>query len=211
MPAMSWFLSILVACASAQQGVSKDLTPAPLPTPGPGQAAAVFAGGCFWCMEKDFDHAPGVISTTSGFAGGTLANPTYEDVSRGATGHYEAVYVVYDTSKTTYSALLDYYWHHVDPTDGGGQFCDRGTEYRTAVLYLDVTQQQTAEASKTALNAANYLPGPVVTEIRPAGTFWPAETYHQDFYVKSPTRYNSYRTGCGRDARVAEVWKNAPK
>ena len=192
------------ACGAAPSG--RDKAAAPLPTPAAGQAAAVFAGGCFWCVESDFDKAPGVISTTSGFAGGKTQNPTYAQVSSHATDEIESVYVIYDTSKTTYDALLDYFWHHIDPTDSGGQFCDRGETYRPAVLYLDETQHKAADASKAALEAKKVLPGPVVAEVSPAIRFWPAEEYHQDFHEKESAHYLMYRTGCGRDAKVKQIW-----
>jgi peptide-methionine (S)-S-oxide reductase len=198
------FLSLLAiaACGSGP----RDTRPAPLPTPTAGQAAAVFAGGCFWCVESDFDKAPGVISTTSGFAGGKTQNPTYAQVASHTTDQIEAVYVVYDTSKTSYEALLDYFWHHIDPTDAGGQFCDRGETYRPAVLYLDETQHKAADASMAALEAKKVLPGPVVAEVSPAIRFWPAEEYHQDFHEKESAHYLMYRTGCGRDAKVRQIW-----
>jgi peptide-methionine (S)-S-oxide reductase len=185
---------------------ARDENVAPVPVPTPGRAAAVFAGGCFWCVESDFDKAPGVVSTTSGFAGGTTENPTYAQVSSHTTDQIESVYVIYDTSKTTYEALLDYYWHHIDPTDGGGQFCDRGETYRPAILTLDDAQRAAAEASKKALEARKVLPGPVVVEVAPAIRFWAAEEYHQDFHDKEPAHYLLYRTGCGRDAKVRQVW-----
>jgi peptide-methionine (S)-S-oxide reductase len=181
-----------------------------VPTPAAGQAVAVFAGGCFWCMESDFDKLPGVVSTTSGFAGGKEPNPTYEQVSAHTTGHIEAVQVIYDTKALTYDQVLSWYWHHVDPTDDGGQFCDRGESYETAIFPVDAAQQQAAEASKAALDATGKLPGPIVTRILPGQKFWPAEEYHQDFHQKNPGRYLPYRTGCGRDARVAQVWKDLP-
>lgn len=179
---------------------------APIPPAGPGQEVAVFAGGCFWCMESDFDKMPGVIATTSGFAGGPGADPTYEQVSSGGTGHYESVRVIYDVSKIQYGGVLDWYWHHVDPTDAGGQFCDRGDQYRTAIFPLDDAQKTTAEASKAALNASGVLPAPIATMILPGQTFYAAEKYHQDFHITTPDRYEPYREGCGRDARVTEVW-----
>jgi len=199
-------LSLLAIAACGSAPAANDRSPAPLPTPAAGQAAAVFAGGCFWCVESDFDKAPGVISTTSGFAGGKTQNPTYAQVSSHTTDQIESVYVVYDTSKTSYDALLDYFWHHIDPTDSGGQFCDRGETYRPAVLYLDETQHKAADASKAALEAKKVLPGPVVAEVSPAIRFWPAEEYHQDFHDKESAHYLMYRTGCGRDAKVRQIW-----
>jgi peptide-methionine (S)-S-oxide reductase len=149
---------------------------------------------------------PGVVSTTSGFAGGKVEHPTYDQVASHATDQIEAVYVVYDTTKTSYEALLDYFWHHIDPTDAGGQFCDRGATYRPAVLYLDDAQKKAAETSKAALEARKVLPGPVVAEVVPAIRFWAAENYHQDFHDKETSHYSMYRMGCGRDAKVKAVW-----
>lgn len=180
--------------------------PAVTPAVEDGQAAAVFGGGCFWCLEADFDKLDGILHTTSGYAGGPQANPTYTEVAMHKTQHVEVVRVVYDTSKLTYDEVLHYFWRHVDPTDAGGQFCDRGDVYRTAVFTLDDTQHTLALASKKGLDASGILPGPVVTEVRRVDTFWPAENYHQDFHVTTPMRYVPYRKGCGRDARVAEVW-----
>ncbi|MEQ1505194.1 MAG: peptide-methionine (S)-S-oxide reductase MsrA [Myxococcota bacterium] len=197
----------MVACAVAGP---TTLPMATVPTPAAGQQVAVFAGGCFWCMESDFDGLTGVISTTSGFAGGKTEHPTYEQVGAHGTGHAEAVYVVFDPKVVPYDKLVDYFWRHVDPTDAGGQFCDRGDSYRTAIFPVDPAQQAAAEASKAALTASGWLGKPVVTEIVPNQRFWPAEAYHQDFHHVNPGRYLPYRKGCGRDARVAEVWKNAP-
>ena len=199
-------LSLLAIAACGSAPAARDTKPAPLPTPAAGQAAAVFAGGCFWCVESDFDKVPGVISTTSGFAGGKTQNPTYAQVASHSTDQIESVYVVYDTSKTSYDALLDYFWHHIDPTDAGGQFCDRGDTYRPAVLYLDETQHKAADASKAALEAKKVLPGPVVAEVSPAIRFWPAEEYHQDFHDQESAHYTMYRAGCGRDAKVRQIW-----
>lgn len=209
-----WFL--LLACASAPAAppsTSSALAeaypdrPAPIPAAKPGQAVAVFAGGCFWCMESDFDKLPGVVSTLSGFAGGHVKDPTYDQVSAHGTGHLEAVRVVYDTATLTYAAVLDYYWRHVDPTDAGGQFCDRGEPYHTGIFPQDAEQAQAAASSKAALDAAHTLPTPVVTAIYPVGTpFYAAENYHQDFHETTPGRYGAYRLGCGRDARVKQLW-----
>jgi peptide-methionine (S)-S-oxide reductase len=165
---------------------------------------AIFAGGCFWCMETAFEGQPGVKEVISGFSGGTTKNPSYEMVSAGATGHAESVHVIYDPAKTSYAKLLELFWHNVDPFSAEGQFCDRGHQYRSAIFYLDEAQRQAAEASKRAVEA--QLKHSVVTEVVQAGPFYPAEEYHQDFYRKNPTRYYSYRLGCGRDARLKEVW-----
>ena len=172
------------------------------------EAAAVFAGGCFWCMEPPFDALPGVISTTSGYTGGDKARPAYEEVSAGGTGHAEAVRVVYDPAKVSYARLLDVYWRNIDPLDAGGQFCDRGSQYRSAIFWLDEAQRQAAQRSKEAV--ARILARPIATEIVQAGEFWPAEDYHQDYYRHNPVRYKFYRYSCGRDRRLAEVWEGRP-
>ena len=161
---------------------------------------AIFAGGCFWCVESDFDHVPGVTSTTSGYIGGTMQNPTYEN----HPGFREAVKITFDPSKTDYGKLLTAYWHSVDPTDPGGQFCDRGHSYTTAIYATDQEQLKQAEASKESVQ--KDLGKPIATEIRMAPTFWPAEEYHQDFYRKNPLHYEYYRQGCGRDRQVKAIW-----
>ena len=207
---MTW---IVLGIGCAQAGSPTGASPtamAPVPAPGPGQEVAVFAGGCFWCLEADFDKLPGVIATTSGYAGGKEENPTYEQVAGHHTGHYEALHVVYDPAVVPYQGVLDYFWRHVDPTDAGGQFCDRGDSYRTAVFPVNDAQAKAAEASKAALTASGWLPAPIVTPILPAQRFWPAEQYHQDFHHTNPGRYDSYRAGCRRDATVARVWAKAP-
>ncbi len=188
--------------------IDPDKAPAAIPEAGPGQAVAVFAGGCFWCLESDFDKLDGIVHTTSGYAGGHVENPTYGDVTSETSGHKEVVRVVYDTKKLTYDQVLDYFWHHIDPLDAGGQFCDRGDSYESAVYTADDAQKKAAEASKQALDARKVLAGPVVTPIVPLDRFWAAENYHQDFHDKNPGRYLPYRLGCGRDLRVAEVWAN---
>ncbi len=168
-------------------------------------ATAIVGGGCFWCVEADFDKLPGVTKTESGYAGGKQPNPNYEQVSAGGTGHTEVVRITYDPTKVTYEQLLDYFWRHVDPTVKDRQFCDIGNQYRTAILYENDIQRRAAEASKAALEKSGRLPH-VYTEVAPAGTFYLAEEYHQDYYTKNPVRYKFYRTSCGRDARVKEVW-----
>jgi len=175
------------------------------PATGP-LARATFAGGCFWCMEAPFDKVPGVVSTTSGYAGGRVKNPTYEQVSEGSTGHAEALQVAYDPAKVSYERLLEVFWRNVDPTDRGGQFCDRGSQYRTGVFSEGEAQKRAAEESKRALEASGRLKKPIVTEIVSLEAFYPAEDYHQDFYKKSPVRYMTYRAGCGRDRRLEELW-----
>ena len=161
---------------------------------------AIFAGGCFWCVEKDFDHVPGVVSTISGYSGGTLENPTYENHE----GHREVVQVEFDPAKVTYATLAEIFFHSVDPTDDGGQFCDRGHAYTTAIYTENEAQKAAAEKAKADAEAA--LGRKIVTPVEAAGPFWPAEDYHQDFYQKNPLRYSYYRNGCGRDQRVEEVW-----
>lgn len=168
--------------------------------------SAIFAGGCFWCVESDFDKVPGVLSTVSGYTGGTLANPTYENHE----GHKEAVRIEFDDTKVDYATLLDVFWHSVDPTDAGGQFCDRGAAYQTAVFTADAEQAKLAEQSKVATQAA--LKQPIVTPVTPATQFWPAEDYHQNYYVENALRYKYYRYACGRDQRIEDLWgKDAHK
>ena len=174
------------------------------PQPRLGQAVATFAGGCFWCTESDFDKVPGVISTTSGYTGGTVVNPGYERVSAGGTGHAEAVEVVYDPSKVSYEKLLTYYWHSIDPTVKDSQFCDHGNQYRTAIFVRNDEERKLAEASKKKVEAE--LKKPIYTEIVQAGPFYAAEDYHQDFYLKNPTKYKFYRWNCGRDQRLEQIW-----
>jgi len=169
-------------------------------------AIATFAGGCFWCTEADFDKVDGVISTTSGYIGGKTANPTYDSVSAGNSGHAEAVQVVFDPSKVTYSKLLEYYWRTIDPTTKDRQFCDSGSPYRTAIFTHDEQQRALAEASKKALSNNKPFREPIVTEIVNATQFYPAEDYHQDYYIKNPVRYKFYRGNCGRDARLRQLW-----
>ncbi len=169
------------------------------------EQVATFAGGCFWCTEADFEKVPGVISAESGYTGGTKAEPTYEEVGWGGTGHAEAVEIRYDPAKVTYAQLLDVFWHHVDFEDQGGQFCDRGDQYRTEIFYHGDEQRRLAEDSKTALDQSHRFK-PVVTKIVEAGPFYKAEGYHQDYYKKNPVRYKFYRWNCGRDQRLAELW-----
>ena len=173
-------------------------------------AKATFAGGCFWCMQPPFEDLPGVVATTVGYTGGQTRNPTYEQVSAGGTGHAESVQIAYDPSRISYEQLLDVFWHNIDPLTADAQFCDHGNQYRTAIFYHDDTQKRLAEASKQAIAKSLKVPGPIVTEIVPAGQFWPAEEYHQDYSKKNPVRYRFYRYTCGRDKRLAEVWGAAP-
>jgi peptide-methionine (S)-S-oxide reductase len=170
----------------------------------PPQAKATFAGGCFWCVEADFDKVAGVIGTTSGYIGGRSANPSYEEVSHGGTGHAEAVEIVYDPAKVSYQKLLDVFWHNVDPLAKDRQFCDRGDQYRSAIFYHGDEQRRLAEASKAQV--AKRFKQPIQTEIAAAGPFYKAEEYHQDYYKKNPIRYQFYRFNCGRDARLEELW-----
>ena len=172
----------------------------------PGRESAIFAGGCFWCEETAFEGLPGVVSVTSGYIGGHKTNPTYEEVSAGGTGHAEAVEVIYDPKVITYPKLLDVFWRNVDPFQANGQFCDHGTQYRSAIFYRGDSQRQAAEESKRKLEEEPRFRGKIVTQIVPATTFYPAEDYHQDFYKKSPIRYHTYRAGCGRDARLKAIW-----
>jgi peptide-methionine (S)-S-oxide reductase len=178
--------------------------------PKDGEAVATFAGGCFWCMEPPYDKLDGVSATISGYTGGNKADPTYQEVSSGGTGHTEAVQVTYDPTKVTYEELLEVFWRNVDPLDAGGQFCDRGSQYRTGIFVHDEAQRRLAAASKQALEDSGRFKEPIVTEIEDAGPFYPAEDYHQDYYEKNPIRYKFYRWNCGRDQRLAELWGEAP-
>ena len=171
-----------------------------------GLSVATFAGGCFWCMEGPFDKLEGVISTTSGYTGGQKENPTYKQVSAGGTGHTEAVQIVYDSNKITYEQLLDVFWINHDPTEANGQFCDKGSQYRPGIFYHDEEQRTQAEASKKQIEGTKTFSEPVVTEVTSASTFYPAEDYHQDYYIKNPFRYKFYRYGCGRDSRLEALW-----
>ena len=172
-----------------------------------GEAAyATFAGGCFWCMEADFEKLDGVISVTSGYTGGTVVNPSYKQVSAGGTGHAEAVRVVYDPQIVSYDELLAFFWRHIDPTVRDRQFCDVGDQYRSAVFYRDEAQREAAERSRAELERTKPFPQPIVTEITAESAFYPAEAYHQDYAEKNPIRYAYYRKGCGRDQRLRELW-----
>ena len=180
--------------------------PAPPVTDRAGLSTATFAGGCFWSVEKFFQETEGVVHATSGFMGGDLKNPSYQQVITGTTGHLEAVEVVFDPTKVSYQQLLDKYWHNTDPTHPNGQFCDFGPQYRTAIFYNDENQRVQAEESRRKLDASKQLPRPIVTRIQPAGEFYPAEEYHQDFYKKNPVHCNSYPIGCGRDRQLKALW-----
>ena len=170
------------------------------------QEVATFAGGCFWCMEAPFDKLPGVISVTVGYTGGHVKNPTYEQVSAGGTGHAESVQIVYDPGKISYEKLLDVFWHNIDPTVKNRQFCDIGSQYRSAIFYHTEEQKALARKSKETLEKTKPFKGPIVTEITPASEFYPAEEYHQHYYKKNPIRYKYYRYGCGRDQRLEQLW-----
>lgn len=169
---------------------------------------AIFAGGCFWCLEADFDKLNGVVSTQSGYDGGTQKNPTYESVSSGTTNYAESVRVIYDSDKVTYQELLNYFWHHIDPTQNNGQFCDHGKQYRSEIFYLNDDQKTTALNSLAKIKKRfNH----VYTTVEPSTHFYPAETYHQDYYKKNPIRYKYYRWCCGRDEQVKNTWNNVPQ
>lgn len=183
--------------------------PAPAPAAPPGQtASAIFAGGCFWCTEADFEKLPGVIEAESGYTGGQVKDPTYQQVSAGGTGHTEAVRVRYDPAKVSYAQLVDYFWHQIDPTVKDRQFCDIGSQYRTGIYYQGEAQRAAAQASKAQLEKQGRVK-PIQTEVLPAGPFYVAEQYHQDYYKKNPVRYKFYRLNCGRDARLEELWGKA--
>ena len=200
-------LGLWLALAPAAAGAQDTPTSAP---PAPAPATAIFAAGCFWCIEADFDKVPGVLSTLSGYTGGTKPSPSYGQVVSGTTGHAEAIQVTYDPARVSYERLLQTFWRNVDPVDAGGQFCDRGPQYRSAIFVQDAEQRRLAEASKEAIARSGRLPKPIVTEITQAGAFYPAEDYHQDYYHKNPLRYDYYRRGCGRDARLQQLWGKEP-
>ena len=190
-------LPLIAACLLASMGGAFAQAP--------NSAKAIFAGGCFWCVEADFDKVPGVISTTSGYIGGTVKDPTYQQVSAGGTGHAEAVEIVYDPAKVTYAKLLDVFWHSVDPLAKDKQFCDSGDQYRTAIFYTDEEQKKLAETTKKTVEE-KFKPRTVYTQIAQAGPFYKAEEYHQDYYKKNEARYKFYRWNCGRDQRLEQLW-----
>ncbi len=192
------FITISAAYSeSDQQSISKELS------------VATFAGGCFWCMEPPFDKTDGVISTTSGYTDGHKKDPSYQEVSAGGTGHTEAVQIVYDPSKVSYEKLLEIFWRNIDPTTRNRQFCDKGSQYRSGIYYHDQEQKQLADKSKAKLDSNKPFPQAIVTEIKMASEFYPAENYHQDYYQKNPIRYKFYRHGCGRDKRLKSLWGEA--
>ncbi|HEX9162013.1 MAG TPA: peptide-methionine (S)-S-oxide reductase MsrA [Thermoanaerobaculia bacterium] len=197
-------LILLVALAAV---VVVSSGAAPTPPPPKGLAKATFAGGCFWCMVHPFDELKGVVKVTSGYTGGRVADPTYEQVSEGGTGHRESVEVIYDPRRISYEQLLDVFWHNVDPTNNEGQFCDQGPQYRSAIFYHDAEQKRLADGSKAAVQKRMK----VYTDVLPAGPFYAAEEYHQDYYKKNPVRYRFYRLNCGRDFVLERIWGRAPK
>jgi peptide-methionine (S)-S-oxide reductase len=200
-------VALLLASIAAQ---SQSQTTATGPAPA-GLAKATFAGGCFWCVEADFDKVPGVKSTTSGYVGGKVPNPSYDDVSAKKTGHAEAVEVIYDPKVVSYEQLLDYFWRTIDPTTKDRQFCDFGSPYRTGIFVQDAQQLAAAQASKQKLEKNKPFSESIVTEITLTGPFYAAEEFHQDYYKKNPVRYRGYRQGCGRDERLQELWGGLPK
>ncbi len=200
----------VTATAASAQSTAPSTAPStaasPAANPAAGTAKATFAGGCFWCVEADFDKVPGVLSTTSGYTGGTVANPTYEQVSAKVTGHAEVVQIVFDPTRVSYEQLLQKFWRSIDPTTRDRQFCDAGTPYRTAIFAHDAAQLAAARRSLQELEKAKPFREPIVTQIETAGPFYAAEDYHQDYYKKNPVRYQYYRLSCGRDARLEQLW-----
>jgi peptide-methionine (S)-S-oxide reductase len=197
------FMAAVLSLAAAAAVLAQ--TPSQAPSQGAAQTAvATFAGGCFWCVEADFDKVEGVVSTTSGYIGGKNRNPTYQQVSAGGTGHAEAVEIVYDPAKVSYAQLLDVFWRNIDPLAKDRQFCDGGDQYRSAIFYHDDEQRRLAEETKKQVAAR--FEGPIHTQIVKAGTFYKAEEYHQDYHMKNPVKYKFYRWNCGRDARLKELW-----
>ena len=209
--ALNALMALVVGVAAAVSMSSPGAQGTTITNPAPaGMAKATFAGGCFWCVESDFDKVPGVVSTTSGYIGGKVANPTYEQVSSKSTGHAEAVEIVYDPKRVSYEQLLEYFWRTIDPTTKDRQFCDSGSPYRTAIFALNAQQLAAAKASLAALEKSKPFKESVVTEIALGGPFYAAEEYHQDYYKKNPVRYKYYRTSCGREARLAQLWGSLP-
>ena len=202
----SYFTAAAIALAGATVGPASAQTPKSAAEK-PAAAKATFAGGCFWCVEEAFDKVPGVLATISGYTGGKTKSPTYEQVSGGRTGHTEAVQVEYDPKRVSYEKLLDVFWRNIDPTQRDAQFCDHGSQYRSGIFYHDDEQRKLAEASKAALMKNKPFKGEIVTEVTRASEFYAAEDYHQDYYQKNPVRYKFYKTGCGREARLKELWR----
>jgi peptide-methionine (S)-S-oxide reductase len=201
-------MALALACVALSAAAQAQ--PAAPAAPAPVVAKAIFAGGCFWCVESDFDKLPGVLSTTSGYTGGKTANPTYEKVSSDTTGHAEAVLIEYDPARVSYDKLLAHFWRSIDPTTKDRQFCDAGHSYRSAIFAQDAAQLEAARRSLAELEKTKPFKAPIVTEIEMASTFYPAEDYHQDYYKKNPVRYRYYRGGCGRDERLRELWGGLP-
>lgn len=200
-------LLVLPLLGCAQSASNEPPRPTSSPSGGPIERA-IFAGGCFWCVEADFDRVPGVLSTISGYIGGTVANPSYEQVARKQTGHAEAVEVIYDPQQVSYAQLVEFFWRTVDPTDDNGQFCDKGSPYRTAIFAVGPEQLRVARESLLALEKTKPFKDPIFTQIESAGPFYAAEGYHQDYYRNNPVRYEYYRFACGRDARLQQIWGN---
>jgi peptide-methionine (S)-S-oxide reductase len=196
---LSLITGLILGMAIDRDGSARAASPSQFET-------ATFAGGCFWCVESDFDKVEGVISTTSGYTGGHKKNPTYQEVSAGGTGHTEAVQIVYDPSKVTYAQLLKVLWRNIDPTTPNRQFCDAGSQYRAEIFYHDETQKNLAEQSKREIESTKRFEAAIVTQVTMASEFYPAETYHQDYHSKNPIRYKVYRYGCGRDKRLEQLW-----
>jgi len=195
------YLTSLLAIFTAISAMAAETTALKAPL-----ATAVFAGGCFWCMEPPFDALPGVVKTVSGYAGGKMANPSYEQVSAGGTGYSESIQITFDPAKVSYEKLLEVYWHNIDPTDGEGQFCDKGEQYRSIIFYQNEEQKRLAEQSKGFWQQNKPFDGEIKTDIVAETTFYPAEDYHQDYYLKNPLRYKFYRYRCGRDQRLHDLW-----
>ncbi|WP_423928877.1 peptide-methionine (S)-S-oxide reductase MsrA [Dokdonella sp.] len=213
LPLTILLMAFVSACAEQAEDSSAPVLPGeqaagslPASASGADEAVAIFAGGCFWCMEPPFDKLPGVKSTTSGYIGGRTPNPSYEQVSSGGTGHAEAVRIVYDPRTVTYQELLGVFWRNIDPYAVNYQFCDHGDQYRSAIFALDAEQLKLAVQSKLELEDAQHFGKPLATQVVAASTFYPAEDYHQDYYVKNPVRYKYYRYSCGRDKRLEQVW-----
>lgn len=199
---MKFNLAAAILASSLVLGCAASAQPVALP---PGTESAIFAGGCFWCLEQDFEKLPGVIEAESGYIGGNEPFPSYYEVAAGGTGHTEAVRVYYDPRRVNYARLLEHFWRHIDPTTKDRQFCDKGNQYRSGIYFQNEAERRAAEASRDELIRSGRF-ARIETEIAPAWKFWPAEDYHQDYYKKNPVRYSFYRFACGRDARVEQLW-----
>jgi len=207
-PAVLTLIVFVAACGGSDASTASKRAAASAP-PGTTELA-ILAGGCFWCTEGAFDGLPGVVEAVSGYTGGEKPDPTYEEVSAGGTGHFESIEVRFDPAKITYAQILNVFWRQIDPTDAGGQFADRGSQYRSAIFVLDETQRRIAEASKKALEAKHWFDKPIATPILPAGPFYRAEEYHQDYHAKNPVQYKAYKWGSGRGPFLERVWKDKP-